>query len=282
MTALERPSASCTGDLQRVRLAGGVLLADGLLRIGGRGASVPRLPGPGNRWLGGLEVALGLVLLDRAPLDPVALYRVGAPAYDKLSPLWRGRLYRGALDAFDAGVRAALPAGGDVLDLGCGTGAVLERLTALGIRFGTYTGVDASSAMLARARAKVGHLPGTNFKRLDLRTDALPEGPFDLIVSAWALEHLEDPAAVVASARARLRPEGRIVLFFECETRSPRGTTLRRLWRFFGAPLVSSSQTRSWPGLVLLQRFRTVGPDVAVATLTAAPPAVASSGRAGP
>lgn len=67
-------------------------------------------------------------MLDRAPVEPESLYRAVAPVYDLLSPLWRDWLYRDALRAFDAAILDALPTGGDVLDLGCGTGAALEHL----------------------------------------------------------------------------------------------------------------------------------------------------------
>lgn len=102
-------------------------------------------------------------------MEPESLYRAVAPVYDLLSPLWRDWLYRDALRAFDAAILDALPTGGDVLDLGCGTGAVLERLVALDAGFGTYTVIDLTPAMLDRAQAKVGHVPGARFGRLDLR-----------------------------------------------------------------------------------------------------------------
>lgn len=263
-------------DRRCVRLAGGILLADGLLRIAGSRGVAWRPLGNWSRSLDALETALGLALLDRAPLEPESLYRAVAPVYDRLSPVWRDWLYRDALGAFDAAIVTALPPGGDVLDLGCGTGAVLERLIALDAPFGTYTGVDVSSPMLARARDKLSHVPGARFGRLDLRTEPLPDGPFDLVVSAWVLEHLRDPGSTVMKARDRLRPGGRIVLLFELDGQSMRGSVLRRLWRFFGAPLVAENDTRCWPGLVLLRRLPGLGPDVGVATLAAEPGATAT------
>jgi len=270
MTILGRPPMSRRRDRRRTRIAGGVLLADGLLRIVGRAAAF-RVPGIDTRLLGGAETALGLLLLDRAPIEPASFYRVVAPVYDQLSPAWRDWLYSVALRAFDAAIVSALPPGSDVLDLGCGTGAVLERLLALEARFGTYTGVDLSPAMLVRAHAKLGHVPGTRFERIDLRTEAMPDGPFDLIASAWALEHLPEPGTVVAAARARLRPGGRLVLLFELDGHSAPGSALRRLWRFFGVRLVPEPEARYWPSLVSLRRFPGLGPDVALAMVAAEP-----------
>lgn len=89
--------------------------------------------------------------------------------------------------------------------------------------------------------AQLSHVPGTRFERLDLRTEPMPDGPFDLVVSAWALEHLPEPSPVVAAARARLRPGGWLVLFFELDGHSVGSWPLRRLWRFFGAPWFQST-----------------------------------------
>lgn len=268
------PDSPAGGDRRLARLAGGVLLTDGLIRAArGRAA----LPLPAGRRLGAAEATLGLALLDRAPIEPASLYGAIAPVYDGLAPIWRDWLYRDAAEALDTAIVEALPPGAAILDLGCGTGAVLERLLALGARVGSYTGVDLSPAMLARARAKLGGVAGARFEQLDLRAGPLPAGPFDLVVSAWALEHLPDPGAVVAAARARLRPSGRVVAFFELDFESgdgsPRARPLRRLMRLFGVRLVPEHEARSWPGLVSLRRFRALGPDVAVAVLTASPAA---------
>lgn len=272
MTIVNRRAQGFHPDLRLVRVAGGILLVDGLLRTTGRGPARGRAR-PGRR-LGIAEAALGLALLDRVPIEPATLYRTVAPVYDSLSKIWRDWLYRGPLVALDAAVVSALPGGGDVLDLGCGTGAVLERLLALQIRFHTYTGVDLSPEMLARARAKLSGMPGVRFEQLDICVGRLPEGPFDLVVSAWALEHLPLPGPAVAAARARLGPGGRVVLLFEVDGRGPRAWVLRRLWRFFAVTLVGEEDARTWPGLVSLRRLHglgDLGPDVALAVLEGEP-----------
>jgi tRNA (cmo5U34)-methyltransferase len=73
-----------------------------------------------------------------------------------------------------------------ILELGTGTGETAGRVLALHPD-AAWTGVDASEPMLARARER---LP-----RADLRVgrleDPLPAGPFDLVVSALAVHHLD-------------------------------------------------------------------------------------------
>ena len=82
---------------------------------------------------------------------------------------------------------AAAARGTKVLELGTGTGEtalrVLERNP--GAR---WTGIDASEAMLAAARARLPEDADLRVQRLE---DPLPEGPFDLVVSVLAVHHLD-------------------------------------------------------------------------------------------
>lgn len=73
-----------------------------------------------------------------------------------------------------------------VLELGTGTGETAVRILAKhpGAR---WTGIDASRAMLDRARER---LPDAQLQVARLE-DPLPEGPFDLVVSVLAIHHLD-------------------------------------------------------------------------------------------
>jgi SAM-dependent methyltransferase len=90
-----------------------------------------------------------------------------------------------------------------VLDLGCRYGA-LTRTYASG---NEVTGVDVDREALAEA-AKLGI--ETRWADVD---EPLPfdEATFDVVVAGELLEHVRDPAAVVAEALRVLRPEGRFV-----------------------------------------------------------------------
>jgi tRNA (cmo5U34)-methyltransferase len=98
-----------------------------------------------------------------------------------------------------------------VLELGTGTGETALRVLARHPR-ATLVGVDASDLMLEGARAA---LPAD---RVDLRLgrleDPLPHGPFEVVVSALAIHHLDGPAKADLFARVakRLAPGGRFVL----------------------------------------------------------------------
>ena len=76
-----------------------------------------------------------------------------------------------------------------VLELGTGTGETALRVLALHPG-AAWTGIDSSEPMLARARER---LPDADL-RLGRLEDPLPQGPFDLVVSALAVHHLDGDA----------------------------------------------------------------------------------------
>lgn len=100
-----------------------------------------------------------------------------------------------------------------VLDIGCGTGALLRSLCRRYPRI-ELTGVDASAEMLAIAAEKLGQgarLCLAGAQRLPFRDET-----FDLVVSTSALHYFRDPACVLAEMRRVVRPQGRIALTDWC------------------------------------------------------------------
>jgi 2-succinyl-5-enolpyruvyl-6-hydroxy-3-cyclohexene-1-carboxylate synthase len=98
-----------------------------------------------------------------------------------------------------------------ILELGTGTGETARRL--LEARpDAVLVGVDANAAMLVAARERLD----PDRVRLELRRleDPLPDGPFDLVVSALAVHHLQGPEKgdLFRRVRAVLAPGGRFVL----------------------------------------------------------------------
>jgi tRNA (cmo5U34)-methyltransferase len=96
-----------------------------------------------------------------------------------------------------------------ILDLGTGTGETLRHVAD---RHPTARciGVDESDQMLAVAHTVV---PGADLRVARLQDD-LPDGPFELVVSALAVHHLDpqEKAALFRRVAARLAPGGRFVL----------------------------------------------------------------------
>ena len=98
----------------------------------------------------------------------------------------------------------------DVLELGCGEGALAaayKRRNPLA----RYTAIESHPAAAAVARGRVDRLIEADATAMD--ADAFEAlGEFDLIVMGDVLEHLADPWAMLAQLKRRLRPHGWLAL----------------------------------------------------------------------
>ena len=98
-----------------------------------------------------------------------------------------------------------------ILELGTGTGETTRRVLAAHPRARLY-GIDSSSTMLAVAREALTGAPA----QLELRRieDPLPPGPFELVVSALVIHHLDAAGkqALFGHVAQVLAPGGRFVL----------------------------------------------------------------------
>lgn len=98
-----------------------------------------------------------------------------------------------------------LAADARILDVGCGTGAWLERLRALG--FSRLEGLDADAGGF--------NAQGALFHQHDLDREAddlSPLGAFDLISAIEVVEHLENPGNFLLLAERHLGPGGTILM----------------------------------------------------------------------
>jgi SAM-dependent methyltransferase len=94
----------------------------------------------------------------------------------------------------------------DVVELGCGTGRNLPRVLGEGAR--SYTGVDGSPGMLARARAIAE--PRARWLAADLHAAWPTTDRFDLAFLVLVLEHLRDLSPLVHMLSSIVRPDGRV------------------------------------------------------------------------
>jgi SAM-dependent methyltransferase len=100
-----------------------------------------------------------------------------------------------------------LPAGAHLLEVGCGDGRLLAALAARGL---VVTGIEPSPSAADRARRRGVEVIAADLDQAAARLEDLP--PFDALVFWHSLEHFDDPAAALATASARLRPGGRLVV----------------------------------------------------------------------
>jgi len=92
-----------------------------------------------------------------------------------------------------------------ILDLGCSSGLLSERMRALGH---TVTGVDILELPTVGDRVD-GFVRGDLDKGLPADLDA--EGPFDVVLAADVLEHVRAPELVLDQSRDLLAPHGTLV-----------------------------------------------------------------------
>ncbi len=158
----------------------------------------------------GAGVARIAAFFDRAvahsPEASVALYSLGDPAILAAATAE----IAGWLEA-----RAMLPAGVDVLDLGCGIGRVAAVLAP---RCRSVVGLDVSAGMVAEARRRHAGLAGVRFERTNGQDlAAQPDAAFDLVLAIDSFPYIvqtgpETADRHVADAARLLRPGGALCI----------------------------------------------------------------------
>ncbi|HVP97378.1 class I SAM-dependent methyltransferase [Methanoregula sp.] len=128
--------------------------------------------------------------------------------YDEIADVYdlhydhpRGRTYHTRISRH---VMEALPRGGALLDIGCGTGLFVEKYLHHG---GTATGIDLSRNMIERARRRCGCC---DFVLATGESIPFGDNSFDAIASLLVFSYVRDPQAMLEEAYRVLRPGGAI------------------------------------------------------------------------
>jgi ubiquinone/menaquinone biosynthesis C-methylase UbiE len=123
------------------------------------------------------------------------------------------RTLHGAEDSVEKAMQDALGTRqfDSLLDLGTGTGRVLELLSPL---YARAVGIDASAHMLAVARANLDRAGITNWQvRLgDIQSLPFARDSFDVVTIHQVLHFLDEPERALAEAARVLRPGGRLLV----------------------------------------------------------------------
>ncbi|UZJ45255.1 bifunctional 2-polyprenyl-6-hydroxyphenol methylase/3-demethylubiquinol 3-O-methyltransferase UbiG [Marinimicrobium sp. C6131] len=110
-------------------------------------------------------------------------------------------------------------AGRKVLDVGCGGGILSEALAQRGAH---VTGIDMGEAPLGVARLHARE-SGLNIDYRQMTAEALAEqepGQYDIVTCLEMLEHVPDPASVIAACAALVKPGGHV--YFSTINRNPK------------------------------------------------------------
>ena len=150
----------------------------------------------------------GLFYVDPYPYDPANHYRlVRAYQFKEMTVLEPARYYEATRTVYDEYfplVEPHLRGAASILDVGCGTGHLLERCAALGLR---RAGIELNAERAAFARAKAGcevfQTPIEDFHSPD---------PFDVITLMDVLSHLPSFDRLFVSVRSLLAPGGRLLI----------------------------------------------------------------------
>lgn len=132
-----------------------------------------------------------------------ASYRRWAPVYDATFGAFTRRGRRLAVAEVNRRT-------GSVLEIGVGTGLALPWYA----QHLAVTGVDYSTEMLAKARAKVEALGLGNvaLQQMDARALAFPDASFDTVVAMHVISVVPEPEKVVAEMARVCRPGGEVLI----------------------------------------------------------------------
>ena len=136
-----------------------------------------------------------------------------APVYDLLEPLCllnKQAVYDQTL------IQTLAPQPGDtILDLGCGTGLLCQKISALldPAQGGCVTGIDAAGTMIEAAREKRG-APHCRFEAMAAEQLSFADGSFDAVISSLFYHHvpLDLKQQSLKEAFRVLKPGGRLVI----------------------------------------------------------------------
>ncbi len=153
-----------------------------------------------------------------------------------------------------------------ILDIGCGTGALLRRL-ASAYPLATLVGVDAAAGMIAQAKAAAAEAAMLRLTQGLAEELPFPSGTFDLVVSTMSFHHWQDQQRGLAEVRRVLTPDGVFVLTDivvgpglsrALASSGDRIVTARRLEVMLAGASLRRKRSASVPGLLRYSRSITI------------------------
>lgn len=131
-----------------------------------------------------------------------------APCYDRRWSFYIEATVRETLR------RLELHRGESLLDVGCGTGVLLEAISA-SVPDAKLAGVDPSPEMLELARNRLGE--GVLLKQSHAESLPFADQAFDVVVSTNAFHYFRDPVGALKEMARVLRPNGLLAITDWCD-----------------------------------------------------------------
>ena len=130
-------------------------------------------------------------------------------SYDDWARAFHGHAFlRRSAERHAAFLLPRLTTGQQVLDLGCGPGAITVGLAERVGPSGSVVGVDRDAGWFETARARAAAHPNVRFEEGDAAALAFDDDSFDVAFLHALLQHVESPDAVLAEVRRVVRPGG--------------------------------------------------------------------------
>lgn len=108
---------------------------------------------------------------------------------------------------------------GDLLDVGCGRGAILKLLASRASR-AVGVDIDADARQLARAELMLAGIPNCSLRKGDMYRLPFADAEFNTIIIDDVLADAKKPARALDEARRMLRPGGRVIVLESIRERS--------------------------------------------------------------
>jgi len=134
------------------------------------------------------------------------------------------------LRAIAAAVADEIRGARSILDVGCGTGWLLEALSAAGVDESRLFGVDLAAERVAAARSRV---PGPRIRAADARALPYPNANFGTVLFVVALSSLQSHDDVRAALREgkRVLAPGGVLVVYEPRVPNPMNSATRLVRR---------------------------------------------------
>jgi demethylmenaquinone methyltransferase/2-methoxy-6-polyprenyl-1,4-benzoquinol methylase len=179
--------------------------------------------------LGDLDPCLHLGDPARKQRYVTTVFDTIAPRYDRFTRWFSFGMDRGWKRELVQWATAALPNGGVLLDLACGTGDLALAVARRG-GSNTLVGLDPSPEMLRVASARRSAVPPLRLIRGDMMAIPLPARSVDVVTVGYGFRNTPDLGGALAEAARVLKPGGWL---FDLDFFKPPAPLWRRLYLWY-------------------------------------------------